>query len=277
MSDEAIVEVRRADRAALAALLAEHAGVTLAPDALVVGFARRFATYKRANLLLRQAATLAELLADDDRPIHFVFAGKAHPADGPGKSLLADIVAYGKTAAANSRFSFVPDYDMAVARALYFGSDVWLNNPVRPREASGTSGEKAALNGGLNCSILDGWWAEMSDNVNGFDIPTSELTDESARDDEESAAALALLAEVAALLPCRRSRHAVGCLGRAHAAQLVDTRPEGAGSPHGRRLRPAALPADARRPTLRPAAGVRVVPDTTRTPVATRLVRRCGR
>jgi starch phosphorylase len=199
VSDEAIVAVRRADRAALAGLLAEHAGVTLEPDALVVGFARRFATYKRANLLLRHAATLAELLADDDRPIHFVFAGKAHPADGPGKSLLADIVAYGKTAAANSRFSFVPDYDMAVARALYFGSDVWLNNPVRPREASGTSGEKAALNGALNCSILDGWWAEMSDNVNGFDIPTSDLTDESARDDEESAAALALLAEIAAL------------------------------------------------------------------------------
>jgi starch phosphorylase len=199
VSDAAIVAVRRADRAALAELLAERAGVTLEPNAVVVGFARRFATYKRANLLLRQAATLAKLLADDERPIHFVFAGKAHPADVPGKALLADIVAYGKTAAANHRFSFIPDYDMAVARALYFGSDVWLNNPVRPREASGTSGEKAALNGALNCSILDGWWAEMSDGVNGFDIPTSELTDESARDDEESAAALALLAEIAQL------------------------------------------------------------------------------
>ncbi len=197
--DDPIVAVRDADRAALAGLLAEHANVTLEPDALVVGFARRFATYKRANLLLRQAATLAELLADDVRPIHFVFAGKAHPADGAGKALLADIVAYGATASANGRFSFIPDYDMGVARALYTGCDVWLNNPVRPREASGTSGEKAALNGALNCSILDGWWAEMSDNVNGFDIPTSDLVDDAARDDEESAAALALLAEIAAL------------------------------------------------------------------------------
>ena len=148
---------------------------------------------------------------------------------------------------------------MAVARALYFGSDVWLNNPVRPREASGTSGEKAALNGALNCSILDGWWAEMSDNINGFDIPTSELTDESARDDEESAAALALLAEIAAIY------HADGA-ARPSAAWVArmrhnwaHARPEGARRPHGRRLRPAALPADARRPALSDTARARCV------------------
>jgi starch phosphorylase len=193
-----ISECRAATRAPLVELLSDRADVTLHPDALVIGFARRFATYKRANLLLRHAATLAALLADDDRPVHFVFAGKAHPADVPGKSLLADIVAYGHTSAANQRFSFLPDYDIAVARAMYFGCDVWLNNPVRPREASGTSGEKAALNGVLNCSILDGWWAEMSDGRNGWDIPTSDAVLDDVRDDEESASTLALLAEIAA-------------------------------------------------------------------------------
>lgn len=199
ISREAIVATRLATRAPLAHLIAAHTDTTLDPDALVIGFARRFATYKRANLLLRHPDVLAALLADDERPVHFVFAGKAHPADIPGKALLADIVGYGSTAAANGRFSFIPDYDIGVARALYFGSDVWLNNPVRPREASGTSGEKAALNGALNCSILDGWWAEMSDGRNGWDIPTSDAADESTRDDEESAAALALLGEIAAL------------------------------------------------------------------------------
>ncbi len=195
---EAIVATRIPTRAPLTELLAERSGATLEPDALVVGFARRFATYKRADLLLRHADELASLLGNDERPVHFVFAGKAHPADGPGKALLNEIVAYGHTPAANGRFSFLPDYDIAVARAMYYGCDVWLNNPVRPREASGTSGEKAALNGVLNCSILDGWWAEMSDGRNGWDIPTSEATVEGIRDDEESASALELLASIVA-------------------------------------------------------------------------------
>ena len=193
---DAIVTTRASDKAPLAALLAAH-GVTLDPDVLVIGFARRFATYKRANLLLRHPKVLAALLADDERPVHILFAGKAHPADGPGKKLLHEVVHYGATTAANARFSFIPDYDIAVARALYFGCDVWLNNPVRPHEASGTSGEKAALNGALNCSILDGWWAEMSDGRNGWDIPTSDAADDDVRDAEESAAALALLAKIA--------------------------------------------------------------------------------
>jgi starch phosphorylase len=195
--DDVIAETRAADRVALVELLDRH-GVTLDPDALVIGFARRFATYKRADLLLRHGDRLAELLADDDHPVHVVFAGKAHPADGAGKELLRRIVAHGTTAEARGRFSFVPDYDMAVARALYSGSDVWLNTPIRPREASGTSGEKAALNGALNCSILDGWWAEMSDGRNGFDIPTSEAVDDETRDAQESGAALDLLAGIAA-------------------------------------------------------------------------------
>jgi glycogen phosphorylase len=233
VSADDVATARRADRSALAKLVAAHTDTALHPDALVIGFARRFATYKRADLLLRHPETLAELLADDERPVHFVFAGKAHPADGPGKDLLAAIVAYGATDAANGRFSFVPDYDMRVARALYFGCDVWLNNPVRPREASGTSGEKAALNGALNCSILDGWWAEMSDGLNGFDIPTSEATDEAERDDEESAAALSLLAEIAAMFHTdgrgtpsaewvRRMRHNWRTLGpKVPAARMV--------------------------------------------------------
>ena len=195
---DTIANARAATRAPLTELLAERSGVTLDSDALVIGFARRFATYKRANLLLRHADQLAALLGDDDRPVHFVFAGKAHPADVPGKALLSDIISYGHTPAAHGRFSFLPDYDIAVAQAMYFGCDVWLNNPVRPREASGTSGEKAALNGVLNCSIRDGWWAEMSDGRNGWDIPTSSATVDGLRDDEESAAALELLAAIAA-------------------------------------------------------------------------------
>jgi starch phosphorylase len=197
LSNDAILGCRARTREPLVELVAAT-GATLEPDALVVGFARRFATYKRANLLLRHRDTLARLLADDDRPVHFVFAGKAHPADVQGKALIAEIVAHGHAPEANGRFSFLPDYDMAVARAMYFGCDVWLNNPIRPREASGTSGEKAALNGVLNCSILDGWWAEMSDGRNGWDIPTSDADADEVRDDEESAAALAVLAEIAA-------------------------------------------------------------------------------
>jgi starch phosphorylase len=190
LDGDQILAARDTGRQALAAMLEARTGQVLHPDALVIGFARRFATYKRATLLLRHADRLAALLADEDRPVQFMFAGKAHPADQPGKSVLADVVAFSGTPAANGRFTLIPDYDIRVARALYAGSDVWLNTPVRPHEASGTSGEKAALNGAVNCSILDGWWAEMSDGRNGIDIPTSDLTDPWERDGEESAAAL---------------------------------------------------------------------------------------
>jgi glycogen phosphorylase len=198
LDDDELVTVRRDTRGSLVRLLADRSGTTLEPDALVIGFARRFATYKRATMLLRHPEVLAALLADDARPVHIVFAGKAHPADEPGKALLAEIVAHSSTPAANGRFTFLPDYDMAVARAMYAGCDVWLNTPVRPHEASGTSGEKAALNGALNCSIRDGWWAEMSDGRNGWDISLSAATDPDVRDDEESASLLALLGEIAA-------------------------------------------------------------------------------
>ncbi len=189
----AIADLRRVGAERLQTLVADRLGVAFDPEALTVGFARRFATYKRANLLLQPAEELAALLADDDRPVQFVFAGKAHPADGPGKALLADIVRYAGTDAANGRFLFIPDYDVEVAQALYAGCDVWLNNPIRPREASGTSGEKSALNGGLNCSISDGWWDEMADETNGWTIPASDDADPEVRDRAEAADTLALL------------------------------------------------------------------------------------
>ena len=132
----------------------------LDPDALTICFARRMATYKRAALLLSQPERLEALLLDDERPIQFIFAGKAHPADDLGKELIRQIVAFSADPAIRDRFMFVEDYDMALARSLVQGADVWLNTPVRPMEASGTSGMKAVLNGGLHCSVLDGWWAE---------------------------------------------------------------------------------------------------------------------
>jgi len=132
----------------------------LDPDALTICFARRFATYKRAALLLSQADRLRALLADIDRPIQFIFAGKAHPADDSGKELIRQIVAFSHDVDVRARFMFVEDYDMALARALVQGADIWLNTPVRPMEASGTSGMKAVMNGAMHCSVLDGWWAE---------------------------------------------------------------------------------------------------------------------
>jgi len=132
----------------------------LDPRILTVGFARRFATYKRASLLLADKERLKSLLFHPERPIQFVFAGKSHPRDDGGKGLIQEIVRFIENEGARSRMVFLEDYDMEVARALVQGVDVWLNNPRRPQEASGTSGMKVVPNGGLNCSILDGWWAE---------------------------------------------------------------------------------------------------------------------
>jgi starch phosphorylase len=185
---ELLARLRRQASARLSDLVADRAGARLDPDALIVGFARRFAPYKRATLLLHDGHRLEQMLADDDRPIHFLYAGKAHPLDGPGKDLLAEIIEYSNSTGANGRFTFIPGYDMAIAAALVQGCDIWLNTPIRPREASGTSGEKAALNGGLNCSILDGWWAEMFDGHNGWAIVGSDQDDPVARDREEATA-----------------------------------------------------------------------------------------
>jgi starch phosphorylase len=166
----------------------------LDPKALTIGFARRFATYKRATLLLSQPDRLKRLLLSTDQPLQFVFAGKAHPADDKGKEMIRQIVQFGADPAVRHRFVFVPDYDIAVARSLLQGCDVWLNNPRRPQEACGTSGMKAALNGALNCSILDGWWDEMFDGENGWAISSAEtITDLTRRDEVEANSLFELL------------------------------------------------------------------------------------
>ena len=144
----------------------------LSPDALTIGFARRFATYKRANLILTDIERLASMVNDPNRPVQFVFAGKAHPLDEPGKRVLQQIAELMRDPKFRDKFVFVEDYDINVGRHFVQGVDVWLNNPRRPLEASGTSGQKVVLNGGLNLSILDGWWAEAYDGMNGFAIGT---------------------------------------------------------------------------------------------------------
>jgi len=142
----------------------------LSPDALTIGFARRFATYKRANLILADIEKIAGMVNDPKRPVQFVFAGKAHPLDEPGKRVLQQIAQLMRDPLFSDKFVFVEDYDINVGRHLTQGVDVWLNNPRRPLEASGTSGQKVVLNGGLNLSVLDGWWAEAYDGLNGFAI-----------------------------------------------------------------------------------------------------------
>ncbi|MEO6809153.1 MAG: alpha-glucan family phosphorylase [Isosphaeraceae bacterium] len=153
-------------------------------DVLTIGFARRFATYKRANLVLSDAERLTQMINSADKPIQFVFAGKAHPEDHFGKELIQNIIRMSRESRFSHRIAFVEDYDMNVARHLVQGVDVWLNNPRRPQEASGTSGEKVLLNGGLNFSILDGWWAEAYDGTNGFAIGNGQSHSSPAAQDE---------------------------------------------------------------------------------------------
>ncbi len=158
--------------------------------ALTIGFARRFATYKRATLLLSQPERLRALLTSIDRPVQFVFAGKAHPADDHGKEMIRQIVTFSSDPQVRHRFVFIDDYDIAIARSMYHGCDVWLNNPLRPQEACGTSGMKAALNGQLNLSILDGWWDECYDGENGWAISSADYVDDDDRRDELEANSL---------------------------------------------------------------------------------------
>ncbi|MEJ7585560.1 MAG: alpha-glucan family phosphorylase, partial [Acidimicrobiales bacterium] len=167
----------------------------LDPEALTICFARRFATYKRANLLLSQPERLLKLIRSSRRPMQFIFAGKAHPADDQGKEMIRQIVAFAADAQIRHRFVFVEDYDIAVARTMYHGADVWLNNPRRPLEACGTSGMKAALNGVLNCSILDGWWDELFDGENGWAVTSAETVEDEGRRNEVEANSLFELLE----------------------------------------------------------------------------------
>jgi starch phosphorylase len=160
--------------------IVEAARNVLDPNALTIGFARRFATYKRANLIMYDIDRIAALLNSKDRPVQIIFSGKAHPKDEPGKQFIQKIANLRKDPRFASRIVYVEDYDINVCRHLVQGVDVWLNNPRRPLEASGTSGQKAVLNGALNLSILDGWWAEAYDGTNGFAIGrgTTHVSDE---------------------------------------------------------------------------------------------------
>ncbi len=163
----------------------------LDPDAFTIGFARRFATYKRATLLLADRERFVRLCTRADRPVQVVFAGKAHPRDDGGKRLIQDIVALARDSTLRGRVVFVEDYDMHVGRHLVQGVDLWLNTPERPLEACGTSGQKAILNGVLTCSVLDGWWAEAYDGENGFAIGSGEAHADSGVQWQRDAQALA--------------------------------------------------------------------------------------
>jgi glycogen phosphorylase len=205
-----IWDVRNEGRRELVDMVRHRLGGSLLdPDVLTIGFARRFATYKRSTLLLGQLDRLRSLLLDADRPVQFVFAGKAHPADEPGKAMIREIDRLTRDAEIGHRFVFVPDYDIGIARTMYHGCDVWLNTPRRPMEACGTSGMKATLNGGLNCSIRDGWWDEMSDGDNGFDIASfDDDPDLERRDRRETSAAFEVIEDE--IIPLYYARHENG-------------------------------------------------------------------
>jgi starch phosphorylase len=159
-------------------------GQLLDPDILTIGFARRVPTYKRLTLMLHDRQRLRALLLHPERPVQLVVAGKSHPADDEGKRLIQELVEFAAEPEVRERIVFLPNYDIAMATLLYPGTDVWLNNPLRPLEACGTSGMKAALNGSLNLSILDGWWAEYYDEENGWAIPSADSAGDGAERDK---------------------------------------------------------------------------------------------
>ncbi|MEU2434096.1 alpha-glucan family phosphorylase [Streptomyces sp. NPDC007861] len=187
----------------------------LDPGVLTIGFARRVPAYKRLTLMLRDRDRLMELLLHPTRPVQIVVAGKAHPADDGGKRLVQELVRFADDPRVRHRIVFLPDYGMAMARTLYPGCDVWLNNPLRPLEACGTSGMKAALNGCLNLSVLDGWWDEWYEPDFGWPVPTADGTaaqDDGRRDDLEAAALYGLIEE--RIAPLFYDRTADGLPGR---------------------------------------------------------------
>ncbi|MEJ2089762.1 MAG: alpha-glucan family phosphorylase, partial [Gammaproteobacteria bacterium] len=156
------------------------------PNVLTIGFARRFATYKRATLLFQDLGWLQQIVDKDERPVVFIFAGKAHPADEPGQALLRHVHEISQQPPFAGKVILVEGYDMGLGRLLTAGVDVWLNNPIAPLEASGTSGMKAAINGTVNLSVLDGWWAEAYDGTNGWGMPPSDLGDPAEKDREDA-------------------------------------------------------------------------------------------
>ena len=214
LSDEVLWSAHRAAKVRMLEFVGRTRGAThLDPDVLTIGFARRFATYKRASLLFSRPERLLRLLGDADRPVQILLAGKAHPADDGGKDVIQHVVEFARDGEAAGRVVFLPDYEMTLARRLVQGVDVWLNTPRRPMEASGTSGMKAALNGALNCSILDGWWAEGYTESRGFAIDAGEdfATDEE-QDAADADALYALLEQQ--VLPAYYERDERGLPGR---------------------------------------------------------------
>ena len=176
------------------AVQAVAGGVMLNSQPLTIGFARRFATYKRSTLILHDYGRLMNIINNPERPVQIIFAGKAHPADEPGKLLIQTVYRTAKDSKTAGRLVFIEDYDMNVARHLVQGVDVWLNTPRIPNEASGTSGMKAALNGSINCSILDGWWNEAYNGRNGWAIGKGNIIeDQNQADIEESTSLYNLL------------------------------------------------------------------------------------
>ena len=179
----------------------EYADEVLSPDALTIGFGRRFASYKRATLLLRDPDRLARILNDPDRPVQILYAGKAHPKDDAGKQLIQTIINLAERPEFRQKLVFLENYDMAVARYMVQGCDIWLNTPLRPLEASGTSGMKALANGVLNVSTLDGWWDEAwqmgkgSEGDVGWAIGSGEHYDDPYQQDQSEAEALYELLE----------------------------------------------------------------------------------
>jgi glycogen phosphorylase len=191
LDGEALWDAHRAAKQELLRVMRVRGfGERFDPEALTIGFARRFATYKRGDLIVSDLDRLARLLTDSERPLQIVLAGKAHPADEGGKAMIRTIVEFTRDPRANGRVVFMPDYEMTLARYLVQGVDVWLNNPRRPFEASGTSGMKAALNGVVNTSILDGWWCEGYSPETGFAIGGDGTAASEAEQDAADAAAL---------------------------------------------------------------------------------------
>jgi glycogen phosphorylase len=201
-----VAETRRRLRASWIQRGASEAELTWIDDALdenvlTIGFARRVPSYKRLTMMLHDPERFIALLLDQQRPVQFVIAGKAHPADDGGKLMIQQMVKFADDPRVRHRIVFLPDYDMALAGAMVQGSDVWLNNPLRPLEACGTSGMKAALNGALNLSILDGWWDEWFDGHNGWAIPSADgVADPDRRDELEASALYDLLGQSVAPL-----------------------------------------------------------------------------
>ena len=155
-----------------------RASEVLNPEALTIGFARRFATYKRATLIFKDPDRLANILCNREKPVQILFAGKAHPRDSEGKDFIRQIINFARSDKCRNRIVFLEDYDIALARYMVQGVDIWLNNPRKLLEASGTSGMKAACNGALNLSVLDGWWCEGYSNETGWAIGKEEEYDD---------------------------------------------------------------------------------------------------